>query len=408
MSELGPMVPIEKIDYDRADKIFQLIESSIRQPNITDPVEWAFLLSLLPELMDGGLMRPHFEESLALLRQSGGVFRTGYALRTLEFAMDKQARYLVPEYPLGFDNPSAWKRVFVEMDPADFVWDMQVNLQSNMADAYGIYHLLSQVFQERWSDSPIVLDNGSSLGLGLKKWLLPGAGFQPIKVIKAPSRGQPIVPEEMEPDEEAQEAVNALMSQAPIVKTAVGYDASPIQTGDEHSKRDNDALNRVFSHTFPMSESLKRPEEVKEFWKLAFARADNIILPKKMIAADDRGSLDQISDYLPRKADMAIFSAIIFEQSTGMVNHVFDNVAEHSSDLALYFITDFMKTDKGSPHGVRFVRRDWWHRPGSFAAYVMDPNKPGRPAEEIARFASRRATEMWLTPAGRELILGRR
>jgi hypothetical protein len=277
---------------------------------------------------------------------------------------------------------------------------MQINLQSSMADAYGIYHLLTQAFKDRWNQKPTLIDTGASLALGLKKWLIPGEGFKPIRVMKAPGRGQPIVPGGMPADQEVQTRIDHLMPNRPIIGKAVGYDAMPIQPNDQ------DAFNRVFSHTFPMIESVRRPQEVAEFKRLTESSSEDIILPKRIIHAEDRESLGQLHEFLPGgKADIAVFSAVLFEQSPEVIDKIFDNVAEYCNEGALFFITDFIEADKTAPHGFKFIRGDWWHRPGSFATFVMDPFQPGQPAEEIARFSTRRSTEMWLTPKGRELLL---
>jgi hypothetical protein len=392
---------VESVDLDNANKIFRLVEKNLRGPAPADPVEWAFLQASYPEFFGGGRLRPHLEEAFAMRRARGSYFPPGYALRTLEFSIDKQARLFIPEYPYGFDKTEAWEAVYSKLDPFELVWDMQINLQSSMADAYGIYHLLTQAFQARWGDNPTVIDTGASMALGLKKWLLPGEGFNPIKVVYPPKRGQPIVPGGMVSDTDAQVRVNQLMPNRPVIDKAVGYDAIPVQQNDQ------DAFNRVFSHTFPMSESIRRPDEVAEFHRLADSATDRLILPKRIIHAEDRESLAQLQDFLPEgKADIAIFSAVLFEQPPQVIDKIFENVTDHCNEGALFFITDFIEPNESAPHGFRFIRGDWWHRPGSFATFVMDPFKPGRLAEEIARFSTRRSTEMWLTPKGRQLILG--
>jgi hypothetical protein len=390
---------VETVDLDSANDIFRVVERNLQRPRFTDPVEAAFIRASYPEFFDGGRLRPHLEEALAFRRTRDSYFPPGYALRTLEFSIDKQARRLTDKYPVGFDKPEAWEEVYANLDPYELVWDMQLNLQSSMADAYAIYHLLSQVFHKRLGKSPTVIDNGGSMAMGLKKWLLPGAGFKPIRVVNTPKPDQPIVPGEMPVDEAIQGVVNSMTQENPTISRAVCYDIMPINTHDQ------DAIDRVFSHTFPMSESLRRPDEVEEFLRLSKASSPKIILPQMIIDAQDTESLARISNFLPEKADMAIFSAVLFEQSEDDINTIFENVAAHCNESALFFITDFIKPDDSTPHGFSFIRGDWWHRPGSFATFVMDPSEPGRPAEEIARFSTRRSTEMWLTPRGRELFL---
>jgi len=403
MPESGHLYEVESADLDRVDDMFNMVERNIRDKQAADPVEAAFLEAAYPEFFDGGKLRPHLEEAFAFRRARNSFFPTGYALRTFEFSVDKQARLFIPGYPHeGFDHPSTWKEhdVFGILDYDELVWDMQINLQSSMADAYGIYHLLTQVFKERWGDQPTVLDNGASLALGLKKWLLPGEGFDPIRVIQAPDRRKPIVPGEMPIDAEVQSITDQLIRHKPIVGKAVGYDAIPIQQADK------DAYNRVFSHTFPMSESLRRPDEVAEFRRLATTASEDITLPKRIIHAEYSDTLEQLTEFMPAKADVAIFSAMLFEQEREKIRTIFNNVSEYCNEGALFFITDFLRADKTNSEGFSFIRGDWWHRPGSFATFVMDPFRPDEPAVEIARFTSRRGTEMWLTPKGRELFTG--
>jgi hypothetical protein len=132
----------------------------------------------------------------------------------------------------------------------------------------------------------------------------------------------------------------------------------------------------------------------------------DIILPRRIIHAEYKDTLEQLNEFLPGgKADIAIFSAMLFEQEREKIKGIFDNISEYCNPGALFFITDFIKADKASPQGFSFIRGDWWHRPGSFATFVMDPFRPDEPAVEIARFTNRRATEMWLTPEGRRLFI---
>lgn len=393
---------VEPEDLRQANEVFLLVERGIKEQRAIDPVEASFFLAAYPELLDGGKLRPHLEEAIAFRRTTGSFFPSGYALRTLEFSIDKQARRLLPGiYPQMLDTPEAWEHydVLGRLDQGELHWDMQINLQSSMADAYGIYQILTQALRSRWSSSPTVIDNGISLGLGPKKWLL--SGFEPIKVVKAPRQDQPIVPGEMEPDEEVQAQVDYLTGLSPLVGRIVGYDALPIRPGD------HDSINRVLSHTFPMSESLRRPKEVEEFIRLAHSSSPKVnLLHRNIIHAEDPESLAQIAEFLPNgKADIGIFSAIFFEQRPDIVSTILENMRPYYNENALFFVTDFAKADPNSPGGLKFIRGDWWHRPGSFATFIIDPFKLEQRPIEICRFSTRRGTEMWLTDAGRKIVL---
>jgi hypothetical protein len=335
-------------------------------------------------------------------RATGSFFPPGYALRSLEFSVDKQMRQIFsPDmYPLYFGSPGYWDHydVFDRLDMDELFVDMQHNLQSSMADAYCIYHLLSQAFRGRWNGNPTVLDVGSSMGFGLKKWLLPGEEFDSIRALRSPRRGQPISPGEMESEEDVQSAIDFLTGQDPVVSRAVAFDEHPVNESDPN------ALARVFSHTFPMSDSLRRPDEVEEFNRLSERSSDNILISRDFISARHPSSAEEVSKYLPSgKADIGIFSAVLFEQPPEVINTIFNNLRPIFNEGALWFVTDFIS--HVTPNGFSFIRGDWWHRPGSFATFVMDPHRPDDAPVELARFTTRRATDMWLSSAGRKLLL---
>ena len=395
---------MEAEDVANTGELLKLARNEIGSYRVKDPVETSFLKVALPELSPGGRLRTHMNQVFGMRRTVGSYFPPGYALRSLEFSVDKQMRRNFPPdiYPLNFRGPGFWHHydIFGRLDMDELFVDMQYNLQSSMADAYGIYHLLTQIFKDDQSDSRTVLDVGSSMRFGLKKWLLPGEGFDPITVLKPPHRGQPIVPSEMEPDEDIQPVVDYLMSQKPAAGMAVAFDEHPV------NETDPNALARVFSHTFPMSESLWRPQEVDEFYRLAGRSAQNIVASRNFISARDADSTEQLAAYLPNgKADIGILSAVLFEQPPEVIDTVFNNLRPLFNEGALCFVTDFIS--HVSNNGFSFIRGNWWHRPGSFATFVMDPHRPSDPPVELARFTTRRATEMWLSPAGRQLILGK-
>jgi len=401
--EERPHFNVESVDIANTRALLKLAKKEIGGYRIRDPVEASFLKVAIPELSSGGRLRPHMNQTFAMRRTTESFFPPGYALRSLEFSVDKQMRQIFPAdmYPLFFGGTGYWNYydVFSRLDMDELFVDMQHNLQSSMADAYGIYHLLSQAFRARLGDSPTVLDVGSSMGFGLKKWLLPREGFKPIKVLRPPRRGEPIVPGEMEPEDDMQPIIDNLTRQTPTIGLAVAFDEHPV------NERDPDALARVFSHTFPMSESERRPDEVAEFYRLASQSSPKILASRHFINARDASSSQQLAAYLPDgKADIGILSAVLFEQPPEVIGNIFNNLRPLFNEGALCFVTDFI--NHVSPNGFSFIRGNWWQRPGSFASYVMDPHKPDVPPVELARFTTRRATEMWLSPEGKELLLG--
>jgi hypothetical protein len=283
---------------------------------------------------------------------------------------------------------------------------MAVNdLQSNMADGYAIFQLMSVALRRRWDHQPTVLDVGRSLGIGLKKWF--GPGFRPIITYQKLGKDDPIAPETLIIDEAAQNAVIELAGHEPAVGTVVGYDyAVPYLDPEDPDLAKREPIRRLISHTFPMGETVRRPRELKEFVRLARTMPPNLIFPKKIIHAEDAESLAAITEYLPNgKTDIAIFSAVLFQHPPEVVNKILENHRPYFNEGGLIFVSDFAFANQRAPNGFQFVREDWWHRPASFATFVLDPFRPNMPPVEIARFLSRRGIEMWLSDAGRELLL---
>lgn len=383
-------------------QMVKLIERNLRNDQFSDPVEKAFLGAVVPHLQPDGLIRTHMAEVFALKRKTDSQFTPGYALRAMEFSVDKQMRQLFDkyEYPTFFSREVWWnhREVFRQLDYDEMHHDIVLGLQSNMHNAYAIYPLLMPAYKDRLGQNPVVLDNGISFGLGLKKWFSKTERFEPIRVIMPPRPGQAIVPGAMEGDPEAQEWVDRLSLANPVVRSAVGYDT--ISTNPQ----DPEAVKRVFSHTFPMSESLRRPDEVAEFYRLAFEETPDLVYVREFIDATDEYLLAYLKKYLPPDGAAAgIYSAVLFQHNDQAISRILKNTEPYYKAGAPLFIADFAQADSTTESGLRFVGKDWWHRPGSFALFVIDDGISNLPVE-VARFTTRRGEEMWLTQAGRQLL----
>lgn len=395
---------IEKSDIQRVEELFEMIEKGAGNQLSADPVEAGFFQAAYSEILEGGRLRPHLDEAFALRRLRRSFFPTGYALRTLEFAVDKQVRKMFPEdYPSFFSARGTWDHhdVFGRLDYNELFVDMQENLRSNITGGYEIFKLLSCVFRDRWQTSPTVVDTGNSLGLGLKKWMMPQQfPFRPIEVLVPPRPGQAISPY-LETDQTVQEVVDYMAGAQPIVGQALGCDILPI------NPENADAVDLVFSHTFPMSESVRDPAAVREFRSLVQAASPEVKLIDRNIDVTDPNSLSQLADYLPDgKADIFTFSAVLFEMAPEKVKDAFANLKPYCNEGALIFANDFVKVNPNAPNGLDFIRGDWWHRLGSFATFIVDPFRLEEPPVEVCRYLTRRCEQMWLTETGRQLLMG--
>lgn len=394
--ERGHHFSVEKQDLKRAQEIYQLVEESDEARLASDPVEAAFLTTFRRELLlPGGLMRPHLEHILAMNRQRGIFSPNGQVLRRIEFSIDKQMRKMYPPnvYPHVADTPAFWRNGFRKLDQDELFEDSFIKLQSNMADASAINDLITKRLRGRWTGDVTALNNGISLGIPDKKWMLDG--FKPVRVVKAPRYNQPIVPGGMEPDEEMQAVIDDLASQAPAVSRIVGYDIVPVHA------RDEEAIARLFSDTFPFTESVRRPDEVAEFMRLAYTETDKVVPVRGIVNALDEHSLTRLAEpkYLgDGKAQALIYSAFLFEQRNEDVVTIAANTAEYASDDSIGIASDFFDEK------FRFIRGRWWHRPGSWATAVFNPKDLDMMPIRLCTFSTRRGTEMWLTEEGRRFF----
>jgi len=397
MSEIiepGNHYSVEQQDLDYTKKVYSLVEQSVKEGTALDQGEAAFLVAFRRSLLlPGGIMRPHMDHIAAMNRQRGVFIPHGQMLRRIEFSIDKQVRRtLSPEdYVRFMPDPEFWEYMLPKIDQAELFADSRIKLQSNMADAGAINHLVTNRLSARWGGRGITaLNNGISLGIPDKKWMLEG--FRPIKVVKAPAYYQPIVPGEMESDEEVQEIIDELSAQEPVVEKIVGYDIEPVIAEDPA------AADRLFSDTFPFMEASKRPEEVDEFIRLARTTTDKVVVVPAIIDARDAESLGQLGRYLPNGADVSIYSAFLFEQRLEEIYAIGENTAEYTNEGAVGIASDFF--DKK----FQFIRGSWWHRPGSWATAVFDMRNPQN-RFMLGQYTTRRGTEMWLTEEGRRFFL---
>jgi len=414
MTEFAPQgYRIEAVDVDRARELAEMVERGASDRFVTDRVENALLKSMVQEFSDQGRLTPHIAEMFALKRAQRSSVPIGYALRLVEFAIDKQMREMYPAdvYPINhsgdkhridFTTKEGWmsQDIFGRLDYNDLHEDIYGDLRSNISMGYEIFKLLSYAHRDRWSRPPVVVDIGGSMGLGLKKWLLHDKyPFKPIEVLSAPRPGQPISPE-LPPDRTYQSVINGLVDTEPIIGPAISSDAVPIMSGSA------EAIKLVFSHTFPFSESARNPEAVEEFFNLTWEQpADMVTVQRFGVDATDPESMDRLRTYLPGdQADIFLMSAVLFEMPPEDSLKVMENIRSLSSPNALCFVSDFARVDKNSINGLNIIRRDWWHRLGSFATFQLDPFASESPPVEICRYLTRRCEQMWLTPDGQKVL----
>lgn len=413
-------------DIGRADEVFRLIETEIRQQRYSDPVEGSCLKAVYLDFMAAppGSMPPHhgrvkdtMTAAAALRRQRGSFFPKGYALRCLEFSLDKQMRRLFSAdiYPVQADNEEFWSAAFGLLDFYELFTDLQFDLQSNMADTGAIYQaiLAELATSGRWEGLPTVLDNGISHGQPWRKFFT--TGFRPVRALRQPPPYRPIVPDELQTDQELQSIINPLYDLPPAAGQVIGYDTVPIIADTANNLRrlepeSMDALQLLFSQTFPFGESVRRAAEAAEFWQLALTPLPTkVVIPKVSIDARDPGSLSQLDEILMGvPAQVGILQAMLYEHPYETAVSIIENVKPYVADFL--FIADFIKTPQrrtGRPLDYKkfdFIRGAWWQRPGAFAMYAIDLKSQNQELVEIARFTNRRATEAFFMPGGKYLL----
>lgn len=397
--EKGPN-PIEREDIKRRRAIQWLAAEAI--PRSNDPVGQSMLEYIVPEILDGGRLAPTLESSAWLARISGRFFPAPIALRSFQFAMDRQMRHIFPQhYPHSFTRSSQWKWYDPLRQPGFDLFqlegDMENNLLSSIPNGYEIFNLLAQSFKHRWPDGAIVWDPATSKGDGLLQLAMQDRyPFEPYEVRAAPDRGE-AVSYDLPIDEEMGAIVAELCNRPPIINKALGSDIMPEQ-----------GLDLIFSHTFPMMESVNDPEAVKLFYDLAKEPAgqeDSAFLLRRNIDATNPDSIAEAANYLPGgKADILLFSAVLFQLQPEERSDFFRNYLPYCSPNALFFVSDFANANRESPAGLNFARSDWWNRLGTFATFVIDPFNLEQPPVEVARFITRRCKSLYFTKAGEKLL----
>lgn len=416
-SNFDSLYPVDRVDYENFNAFLKAVDQMVMDQNrMSSGVESAmlgyFLGHFLPLRARGervaGTLEPFMLDVFSARRHQGRSTDPFYVGRLLEFSIDDQMRRLFPhEYPAHAIKPDFWtsNEIVARLDYEKLMLDLYGDLQSNQQNGAAIYHLLFNALQAAGRlDGPVVLDTGISMAQPWKKLLLPDHPNARIKVVKRPARGDPVVPFGMPVDEDAQAEVDKLMGHDPSIDRVVGYDLLPLPEPSEDIDPDrvrvarSQFTNRLFSHTFPMETSVFMPRSASEFMDLAAQSSDKIVIAKENIDASDPDSLSSIARYLPDRADVGVMQAVLFQQpSAEKAAAILDNVLPYVSDFL--FITDFIGSN------FQFIRSDWWHRPGSFAIYGMDLKQRFPVPQEIARFTTRGMTEMYLSRAGRELII---
>jgi hypothetical protein len=393
-------------DTEKVGDLFKLVERTLTDPalasKITDPVEAAMLEAMLPELFEGGHLRPHIDEIFAMRRSRQSYYPPGYALRTLEFGIDKQVRRKFPDYyPVYFSAAGTWQhfKVFEELDYVELFTDAQENLRSTDVDSYQAEKILSNLLAERWQRPPVAVDSGMGFGVGLKKWAMYDTyPYDPIQILKAPRRGEPISPD-LAPDEEMQAKVNHLVQQKPVISKLIGYDILPI------SSEDKGRVDIGFSSTFPMSRSTLDPKGVKEFYSLLSESPPEVtLLKQELFDATDPRDLANLAQYLPGgKADIFTFSGILMQLPPEKLVNFFHNFVPYCKDGALFFVKEWANLSPKQPSGLKMINEDWWHK-GHFKLFIIDPFNLDKPPMEFCRFLNRQCEQMYLTPDGQRLM----
>lgn len=398
-------IRVENADMMNVQRLFRMIEKSIDSTHvdqIKDPVERALLEATIPELFNGGRLRPHIDEVFAARRQRNLYYPTGYALRSYELSVDYQMKSIFPlHYPQEFGDLDAWQQnnVFGRLDPNALFIDMNRNVASNIPQAYAFFNILCHKFIERWGRPPVVVDTGGAMGQPLKKWKLHEEfPFQNLKMYNMPELNQPI--SNLESDTEAQLCVDELNSLPPSLGQAVGYDILPIYDMND------EAVSWVYSNSFPMSEEVRRPDAANEFINLVYEEVDEVKIIKRNIDARDPDSLKNLKEFLPDgKADFFIFSGVIYEMTPEETAQVFRNLVPYCNKNALYSVNEWAAVDRWQPSGLRVISEKWWHRPGKFGNFLIDPFNLDKPPVPLGYFLNRKCEEMMLTKQGRHVLL---
>lgn len=393
--------PVEE-DYARVDDLRQRIARINKYRDAKDPVEAGLLRRLEPELAEGGLVRPHMADIYAHRRTAGRYFPNGYDQRSLEFSIDIQLRQKFPnDYPHRFLTEGAFRRygAIESLDFNQLIEDGFEDLRSTIPVGYWIFSAMSQGYRDVLGDDATLLDTGTGAGVALKKLMMAKTyPYKPISIVEAPGRGQPVTPN-LPTDEEYQEKVNELLARGHNIARAVGYDALRLFTGNPHVR------DLVYSHTYPMSESLRDPVGAAELLKLMDEHPANVSFIPANIDATDPENLTRLPEFLPNGvADLLTFSATYFETKPESRANYFANFRPYSSETAKCFVSDFASVSPAHPNGLRVVKGSWWQRLGQFATFEIDLSSEARPPVELARFLNRRGEVAWLTKAGKALV----
>jgi hypothetical protein len=402
---INPSFEILPEDIENVNKLFLLIERDLHdrgyRSRLTDSVEVAMLEAIYPELLDGGRLRPHIDEIFALRRMQASYYPTGYALRTLQFAIDKQMRQFFPDiYPALFSTKGSWDyyEAFEKFDYYELVNDGLENLRSSDLNSYNPENIFTNALSKHWRRRPVVLDSGMGLAVGLKKWIMHQEyPYTPIRTLQKPKRGQAISPD-LDLDTVAQARVNALTIAEPVIDSIVAYDMLPINPNDKSR------VDLADSSTFPMGQRIQNPKVV-EFHKLLKESPPGVhLLTRDMIDATNPEDLALLSQFLPGgKADIFTFSGLFLQIPPEKRAQFFHNFLPLCAEGAQFFIKEWANVDLTQPSGLKVISEDWWHK-GHFKLFRMDPEDLDLPPELLAVFLSRQCEQMYLTAEGRRLL----
>lgn len=396
-------------------------------PRVVDPIESGFARAALPELFipnsyyaehnisiknAGRLVQPIAE----IFKTKGPHVLTDLVLRASEFGVHNQMRNKLPSdiYPTKeFRRPEVWRdeyRVFEWLDYDQLELEASLPLQACWPEAYFIYKVLLDRAKHRWSTAPVVVDVGTSEGSGpIKMTLNKQFPFRAPVVIQDPNPNLPVTID-LQRDWEVQNVISRFTHSDPNIDHIFGCDILPILPGDVG------AHNRVISHTYPFSESLRNPEGIEQLNKLSMTSSDRFTLIKKNIDITNPGSIATLGNELPNgKPQVFIVSGVFFEMPAQDARNALNMINDLSNEGDLIIVSEVadVTTDgqirlEGATHGLKIKTRRWWQIPGSFSTFVFFAGRPEILPLKICSHLTRSGKALWASKEGRQIILGDR
>lgn len=403
VKDRNPFEP-EKADLRKVTGLIRSLQEEAINPMGGDIYVRAFCRATIPELMEGGKLRPHMEEIFSFRRRHQSYFPEVYAGRILMRAVEKQAlKYLPPDiYPVQFSKEAAWKNELYDgaLQYDELAEDIVLrNIQSNIPERYKSFALVTHLFKDRLGQAPTVLDVGDSLNLGLKKWKTMAENpFRATRAIR-PVHGERYLGHEFEEDHEASEKIEQLLNRAPNLGLGFGFDIQPIP------KNDPEAYMWGLACSFRPGELIFDNRRVKEFRTLSQSDIPGIVTYQRPVDVRDAESLDQVKEFLPgNKADLVTCSTVFYQLTGKQIFDALRNLKELCHDGSLIVINDFVQRDHKVANGMKFYQQNRWVQPYTFRTLIVDPADLENPPVELFRFNNGRAEHVWLSEYGKSLL----